>query len=103
MKCLLRLVQRYRPADREAFMRVEAKFAAMELRRHDWPRGQRYEPLTGREPSNTLIWEGEFATSADAQAALSKMAGDAEHEKLLAEQTPYMADAYAEIYQLLEF
>jgi hypothetical protein len=103
MKCLLRFVQRYRPTDREAFMQVEAKFAAMELHRRDWPRGRRYEPLTGREPSNTLIWEAEFPTPADAQAALIKMAGDAEHEKLLAEQLPYMADAYTEIYKLLEF
>jgi hypothetical protein len=103
MKCLLRFVQRYRPADREAFMNVEAKFAAMERRRTDWLRGRRYQPLMGREPSNTLIWEAEFPTAAEAQAALARVASDPEHERLFREQVPYMSDAYTEIFEVLEF
>ncbi|MBZ5670398.1 MAG: hypothetical protein LAO04_11785 [Acidobacteriia bacterium] len=102
MPYIVRFVQRYTPEQRCAFMKVEEKFAAMEQRRSDFPRGRRSQPYAGREPSNTLVWESEFPSLAAAQAALAKISGDSEHEALFREQVPYMTEAYTEIDEILE-
>ncbi len=99
----LRFVQRYRPADRAAFMKLEAQFVALEKRRADFPRGRRWQTYAGREPTNTLIWEAEFPTLAAAQQALALLEADPEHGKLLQQQVPYFQDAYTEIYEELDF
>jgi hypothetical protein len=101
VRYVLRFVQRFRPADREAFMKLEAEFQAMERRRPDWPQGQRRTPYSGREPLNTLIWECGFQSLEDVQKTLATMAADAEHEELFRKQVPYMLDAYTEIDELL--
>ena len=103
MAYIVRFVQHYLPEQRAAFMKVEAKFAAMEQRRNDWPTGRRSQPYAGREPSHTLIWESEFPSLAEAQAALSGIAADAEHEALFQEQAPYMTESYTEINEVLDF
>ena len=103
MAYIVRFVQHYHPEQRAAFMEVEAKFAAMEQRRTDWPKGRRSQPFAGREPSHTLIWESEFPSLAEAQAALSRISADAEHEALFREQAPYMTRTYTEINEVLDF
>ncbi|MCL5745276.1 MAG: hypothetical protein M1541_15340 [Acidobacteria bacterium] len=104
MPYVLRVVQLFLPRDREAFMQVEAKFAAMERQRSDFPKGRRFQPVTGRMPSNTLIWESqEFATLGEVHAAISKMETDAGHAKLFREQVPYITEAYLEIEEVLKF
>ena len=103
MAYVLRFVQHYLPEQRAAFMKLEAKFAAMEQRRNDFPRGRRSQPYAGREPLQTLIWECEFPSLAEAQAALSKIESDAEHEALFREQVPYMTETYTEINEILDF
>jgi len=103
MPYVLRFVQKYRPADKDAFMELEAKFAALEKRRADFPKGRRCQPYAGREAVNTLIWECEFPTLEDAQEALALLENDPEHEKLYRRQVPYFADAYTEIYEVLRF
>lgn len=102
MPYVVRFVQHYPLSQRTAFMNAEAKFAAMERRRNDFPKGRRSQPYAGREPSNTLIWECEFPSLAEAQAALSQMSADAEHEALLREAVPSMTDTYTEINEILE-
>lgn len=102
MPYILRFVQRYRPEDREAFMNLEAQFAAMEKRRTDWLQGRRRQPYSGREPSNTLIWETELPMLAEVQQALARIAADPEHEELFRKQVPFMTDAYTEIDEVLE-
>jgi len=102
MAYILRFVQHYRPADRGVFLELEAKFAAMERRRNDFPKGRRFQPYAGREATCTLIWESEFPTLAEAQQALARIEGDAEHETLFRQQAPYMTDAYTEINQVLD-
>ena len=102
MRYVLRFVQRYAPEQRAAFMDLEAKFAALEKRRTDFARGKRSQPYMGREPSNTLIWECEFPSLSEAQAALAKLAGDSEHEALFRQQAPYMRELYTEINEILE-
>ena len=103
MSFIVRFVQRYPYSERAAFMKAEAKFAAMEQRRHDLPKGRRSQPYAGREPANTLIWECEFPSLAEAEGAVARMSADPEHEALLQEALPYMTDAYTEIYEVLEF
>ena len=103
MPYVLRFVQRYRPADRDRFMALEAKFAAMEQRRDGFPKGRRCQPYSGREPANTLLWECEFETLEAAQEGLAKIEADPEHEELFRQQVPFFLDAYTEIYEILEF
>jgi hypothetical protein len=103
MAYILRFVQQYSATNREAFMALEAMFAGMERRRKDWPQGRRYQPLSGREPTNTLVWECEFPTLAEAQDALKRMGSDPEHEQLFRQQAPYITQNYTEIYEILEF
>jgi hypothetical protein len=102
MVYVLRFVQRYRQVDRDAFMKLEAEFCAMEKRRPEWPQGKRRQPYSGREPVNTLIWESEFSSLADVQQALARIAADPEHEDLFRKQVPYMTDAYTEIDEVLD-
>jgi len=103
MAYVLRFVQHFRPADRGPFMELEAKFAELEQRRVDFPKGRRLQPYAGREPTGTLMWESEFSTLTQAQEALARIEGDSEHEKLFRQQAPYMTDAYTEIYEVLDF
>jgi hypothetical protein len=98
---VLRFVQRFRPADEQAFLALEARFAALE-RRKGLPRGRRSRPYAGREPLHTLIWECEFPSLDAAQQALARMGADPDHEKLLKKQIPYFLDAWTEIYEVLE-
>jgi len=67
MPYVLRFVQRFRAADERAFLALEAKFAALERRHRDLPKGRRLRPYAGREPSHTLVWECEFASLEAAQ------------------------------------
>jgi len=103
MPFVLRFVQRYSPVDRKAFMDLEARFAAMEKRRGDLPKGRRLQPYAGREQTSTLIWECEFATLNAAQQALARLEADPEHDQLFRQQVPYMTEAFTEIYEVLEF
>jgi hypothetical protein len=103
MRYVLRFVQHYQPDQRAAYMNVEAKFAAMERRRPDFPQGRRLQPYAGREPSNTLVWECEFPSVAEVQAALAKISTDDEHEILFCEQIQYIREHYTEISEILEF
>lgn len=53
----LRFVQRFREEHRDKFLTYEAQFAKLERENSDFPKGRRYLAVTGREPTNTLIWE----------------------------------------------
>ena len=103
MTYILRFVQRYAVADRARFMALEAQFAALERRRPDLPQGRRSQPYAGREPSCTLIWECEFPTLAAVHDALARLSADPEHEALFQQQASYMAEAFTEIYEVLDF
>jgi hypothetical protein len=102
MAFVLRFVQMYSLGDREAFLEVEARFAEMERRGPDWPRGRRMQPYAGAEPTNAIVWEAEFPSLADALAALNRVAADEEHGFLLREQAPLMTASRTEIYETLD-
>jgi hypothetical protein len=103
MAYVLRFVQRFRPADERAFMALERQFARLEQRKRGLPRGRRSRPYAGREPGNTLVWEAEFATLADAQDAVARLAADPDHDRLLKRQLPLFHDAWTEIHEVLDF
>lgn len=103
MAFVVRFVQRFRPEDREVFMKLEAQFAELERRQADLPKGRRMQPIAGREPTNSLIWQCEFPTLPGAQAALARMEADPDHKRLFQAQVPYFTEAYTEIYEVLDF
>jgi hypothetical protein len=102
MAYVLRFVQRFRPADERAFMALERQFAALERRKATLPRGRRSRPYAGREPGNTLVWEAEFPSLAEAQGALERLSGDPDHARLLKRQLPFFLDAWTEIHEVLD-
>ena len=101
MAYLLRFVQRIDTAHREDFLAVERQFARFE-REHNMPRGRRYLPVSGQQPTNTLIWECEFPTLEALTQQLTAIYAHPEHERLLAQQLPYMQDCYTEIYETFD-
>jgi hypothetical protein len=103
MPYVLRFVQRYRPADEGAFLKLEAQFAALERRQRDLPKGRRSRPYAGREPAHTLVWECEFETLGEAQEALDRLSSSPEHARLLKRQVPFFLESFTEIYEVLEF
>jgi hypothetical protein len=102
MAFVLRFVQTYSVGDRDAFLELERRFAEMERRRTDWPRGRRLQPYAGAEPTNTIVWEAEFPSLAEALAALDRLAADEGHEALFREQAPLMTTSRTELYEVLE-
>ncbi len=102
MSYLLRFVQKYRPVDRQEFMRLEARFIALESS-GELPRGMRLQPYAGREAVNTLIWQCEFGSLVEAQEALAKIEAHPGHAELYALQVPLMLDTWTEIYEVLDF
>ena len=99
---ILRSIQEYAVGDREAFMELETRFADMERRRPDWPKGRRLQAYASGEATNALIWEAAFPTLADALAALTRIEADDEHAELSQRQAPLITRARTEIYETLE-
>jgi hypothetical protein len=102
MTFVLRFVQEYAVADREAFMALEARFAEMERRRDGWPVGRRLQTYAGVEPTNALSWEASFDSLAQVQDALALIEGDDEHAALFEHQAPFITRARTEILEVLD-
>ncbi|PCJ52396.1 MAG: hypothetical protein COA79_23895 [Planctomycetota bacterium] len=95
----LRFVQKFIPSKREAFLELEKEFIKLEEETEGFPKGKRYLPYSGRESTNTLIWESEFESLEEAQKALDLISNHPNHETLYQKQVPFFQDAYTEIYQ----
>lgn len=102
MAYVLRLIQHYKPAYRQGFLDLEAKFRSLERRLPNFPRARRSQPIAGGEPTHSLIWECEFASLADVQSALTELANDPTHTELFNEQSPYITQIRTEIFEILE-
>jgi hypothetical protein len=102
MSVTMRIIQRFDPRYEKEFMALEREFARLEAERPDYPKGKRTQPISGREPCNTLIWEAEFPDLEAARGVLDFFQGDAAHEALLAKQIPYFRDVRVEFYHNLE-
>ncbi len=83
-------------------MDFERQFAELERGRAEFPKGRRLQPLTGREPRHTLVWECELPSWAAVNEALATFAASAEHDRLLLQAAPTMIDSYTEIYEVLD-
>lgn len=98
----LRFVQRFSEKHRDKFLAYEAQFARLEREDLDFPKGKRYFVVTGKEPTNTLIWECEFADMQAAVAALQFLKSNGKHEDLFVAAAPYLEFSYTEFYELLD-
>ena len=96
MAIKMRILQTYAVAYEKEFLALEKKFAALETRYRNFPRGVRYKPLAGAQPTNTLIWECDFPTLDAARAALEFFAGNVHHEALARQQRKYFKEVRIE-------
>jgi hypothetical protein len=99
----MRIVQQFDVRHEAEFMALEQQFAALERTRIDFPKGRRLQPIAAAEACHTLIWEGEFPDLDAAHKALEFFAGDADHERLLAQQRPFFQEVKIEFFKNLEF
>ncbi|MCL2528625.1 MAG: hypothetical protein FWE42_09440 [Defluviitaleaceae bacterium] len=97
----LRFVQKIDQAKKNEFLAIEKEFIKFEKANPHMPQGTRYLPVSGKEPTNTLVWECEFETLEKLTAQLQAIYNDLKHEELLQQQIPYMQDSYTEIYEVL--
>ena len=103
MSVVMRILQTFDARHEREFMELERRFAALEVRRPDYPRGRRLQPIAAAAPCNTLVWEAEFPDLDAARAVLAFFQGDAEHEALFRQQSPLFRDVRVEFYELLPF
>ncbi len=102
MSYTLRILQRFDPRHEKEFLELEKQFAELEKQHPELPQGRRMKPFSGSEPCNTLVWQGEFPTLDEAQAALTAFSSNDRHEELLAKQLPYFRDVRIELYENLD-
>lgn len=103
MSVTMRIVQQYDIRHEKAFLDLERKFAELEAKRPDYPKGRRMKPIAAGEPCNTLVWECSFPDLASARDALSLFEGDAAHDELLEEQVRFFKQMRVEFYEDLHF
>jgi hypothetical protein len=100
----VRVIQRFEFVHEKEFMELERKFAELEARRPDFPKGgRRMQPIAGGEWKNTLIWECEFPSLNAAQDFLDFCATDDQHDELFKRQQPFFETVKVEFYRNLEF
>lgn len=98
----LRFVQLFDKGASKRFLELEQSFIALEKKTPELKCGRRFVSVTGREPTNTLVWEADYDTIEAAVQALQAIESNPEHDLLLDEQVQFMRDAYVEIYRELE-
>jgi hypothetical protein len=101
MAIILRLVQQFHPSKKREFMTLEKEFAALE-HRGILPKGERLIPISGREPSNTVIWQCRFDDLCAAEKALKLFETNPEHSELASQQVPFFKNAWIEFYEVLD-
>jgi len=103
LSIVMRILQQFDPAKENEFMKLEKKFADLEIDRPDYPRGTRMQPISSTEPCNTLIWQCEFPDIESAYKVLDFFSGDEAHEKLFEKQAPFFKQVKIEFYKNLDF
>ena len=103
MSITMRILQQFDVRKEKEFLLLEKQFAALEKAHPHLPQGKRMKPISGPEPCNTLVWQGEFASLDVARAALEAFAADADHEQLFAEQSQWFQSVKIELYENLEW
>ncbi len=103
MGVIMRIIQQFDPAREDQFMELERKFAELEKKRQDFPKGKRMQPVSSAEPVNTLIWQCDFPDIETAFMALNFFNGDEAHEALYRQQVELMKSIRIEFYKTLDF
>ncbi len=103
MGVVMRIIQQFDPAREDQFMDLERKFAELEKKRTDFPKGRRMQPVSGAESVNTLIWQCDFPDIETAFMALNFFNGDEAHETLYRQQVELMKSIRIEFYKTLDF
>lgn len=97
----MRIIQRFQASKKQEFIALEKQFAALE-QRGVLPKGERMLPLAGREPGNTLIWQGRFSSLKAAHECLQQFEDSSEHTVLFAQQVQFFEDTWVEFYEALD-
>lgn len=103
MSITMRIVQQFDATKEKEFMELEKKFAQLERKRKDYPKGKRLQPISANEPCNTLIWQCDFPDIESAYKVLDFFSGDKDHEALLEKQLPYFRSVKIEFYKNLDY
>lgn len=101
MSYKLRFVQVFKQENAKEYFDLEKQFETFEATYPGAPKGKRYIAYAGRDASNTLIWECDFATFEDVCKAQAFFLTDSRHEELFQEQSAYIVKTYTEIYRPL--
>jgi hypothetical protein len=99
MSYKLRFVQTFKQEFAKEYLQIEKQFEEFEKKHESAPKGKRYLSLAGRDASNTLIWECEFATLEEVQKAQSFFLTDSTHDDLFQTQAQYILGTHTEIYK----
>ena len=99
MSYKLRFVQTFKQEFAKEYLAIEQQFEAYEKKTPGAPVGKRYIPCSGRDASNTLVWECDFPSLEDAQRAQAFFLSDSTHEDLFQKQVKYIIGTYTEIYR----
>ena len=103
MNITMRIMQQFDATKEKEFMELEKKFAQLERKRKDYPKGKRLQPISANEPCNTLIWQCDFPDIESAYKVLDFFSGDKDHEALLEKQLPYFRSVRIEFYKNLNY
>jgi hypothetical protein len=99
MSYKLRFVQIFKQEKAKEYLAIEKQFAELESKYPEFPKGKRYIPCTGRDATNTLIWECDFPTLEEAHKAQAFFLTDSRHEDLFQIQSEFIIGTYTEIYR----
>lgn len=99
MSYKLRFVQVFRQEHVKEYLAIEKQFAEFEKAHPDAPKGKRYIAYAGRDASDTLIWECDFATLEEVHRAQAFFLTDSTHDELYQRQSAYIVKTYTEIYK----
>lgn len=103
MNITMRIMQQFDATKEKEFMELEKKFAQLERKRKDYPKGKRLQPISANEPCNTLIWQCDFPDMESAYKVLDFFSGDKDHGALLEKQLPYFRSVKIEFYKNLDY
>jgi hypothetical protein len=99
MSYKLRFVQIFKQENAKEYLAIEKQFEAFEKHYPEAPAGKRYLSVSGRDASNTLIWECDFESLEEVQKAHAFFLTDSKHDDLFQTQSKYIVGTYTEIYK----
>jgi hypothetical protein len=99
MSYKLRFVQIFKQENAKEYLAIEKQFEDFEKSYPEAPAGKRYLCISGRDASNTLIWECDFDSLEEVQRAHAFFLTDSRHEDLFQTQAQYITGTYTEIYK----